>query len=220
MAAAAVTAGLGLVALLTGAGWLAVLSGTGAVAVAVLAVRGPGSPEPVSGEPEAVADETELAVAEAVPVAAEPEPVPVVPGVLDELLLDALLHNRVAVARRTLKPLSVVHLDVGAGLADQSAQEAIFALFEGTLRESDVFGQRSDGIYVVVLADTGEDGAVWTAERLRRGLAEQHEGHAFFAGVACYPSHALEADDVDAKAADALEAAREWHRDRIEVALG
>jgi GGDEF domain-containing protein len=226
--AATAAAALGLAALVTGAAPLAALSGVAALAVASLAVRshpGRGREEELTGDPEPAAT-VAAAAGDGAPGGRRgagggeviEEAVPVVPGALDELVLDALLRNRIAFARRTLQPLAVVHVDVGAE-GDDAVQAAITETFASTLRESDVFGQRSDGIYVFVLADTGEDGAVWTAERLRRGFADVHDGHVFFAGIACYPSHALEADAVDAKAAIALDAAREWHQDRIEVAL-
>ncbi len=39
-----------------------------------------------------------------------------------------------------------------------------------------------------------------------------------WAGVACYPAHAFSTDELLDQASPALDAAREWKQDRIEVA--
>lgn len=206
---AAVTAGLGVLALVTGTGWVASLAGIAALAVASLAWRTPGTApaEDVAPEPAGAA-------------APEPEPVvlPAAGGSLDEQTLDSMLRSRLALARRALQPLSIIHLEVSGTGPDGPTRLAIAEVLDATLRESDVFGQRSDGIYVFVLAETGEDGAVWTAERIRRRIDADPGDRVFCAGIACYPAHGLDAEELEAKAAAALVAAREWKRDRIEVA--
>ena len=88
-----------------------------------------------------------------------------------------------------------------------------------TLRESDTACRTSRGLYALVLEDTPENGAVWTIERLRRRLAENSSDYTVWAGIACYPAHAFEVRDLVGKASEALDAATEWHQDRIEVAL-
>lgn len=142
------------------------------------------------------------------------------PTLLDERYLEATLRSRIAVAKRALRPLSVVHVEVLAEVGQPAllAAEQIAGAAEATLRASDVVGRHRDGHYVFILEDTGEDGAVWTTERLRRHLVNTLGPGRFHAGVASYPNHGLDADAVTAKAADALVLAREWGRDRIEVA--
>lgn len=198
---------LGALAFLTGASALAALSGVLALAAASLSLRRPATP------PGRQATQPVI-------VAAAPGP-PAPGGVLTDEFLAFTLASRVAVARRALRPLSVVYLEVLDADEDgteQVPEHAVAATLSTTLRESDVVGRRTDGVYVFVLEDTGEDGAVWTAERLRRNLASATGHRTFRAGVASYPSHGLDADAVAAKAAAALAAAREWKRDRIEVA--
>ena len=206
---------LGGLAFLTGEAVIAAVSGVCAVVAAVLVARSPAlRPELVTRRPLSA------------PAPAAPEPPDRGPltddGVLSEDFLRVTLQNRVAAARRALRPLSVVYLEVLDVRGDQPVRvtgQLVASALSSTLREADVVGRRDDGVYVFVLEDTGEDGAVWTAERLRRTLVST--GHRRFrAGVASYPSHALDARGLDAKACAALDTAREWKRDRIEVATG
>lgn len=202
-----VTAGVGTLALVTGIGWIAALTGLSSVALASVAVRTPEASAVV--QVEVATDEADVDLAT------------VANGILDEATLDTTLRGRIAVARRALRPLSVIHLevlDVDGGTDALASEDALDEVLAATLRESDVCGLRADGVYVFILEETGEDGAVWTAERLRRKLAMTSGDRRFCAGIASYPSHGLDADVLDAKARAALDAAREWRRDRIEVA--
>ncbi len=235
---AAATALAGLVAVVQGGRWTAALAGLGAVVVAVLAavpVRAPNGDEPAGGGPVGDGAEDQGSspggATAAPPDAAEPDamtraplrPHHAPPRILDEPMLAVALLGRMAMARRALRPLSIVHVEVavvGAPPGSAPAAGLVEDLLDSTFRESDVCGRRSDGIYVFVLEDTGEDGAVWTSERLRRALAGVVDGLRFCAGIASYPTHGLDAETVEAKAAQALVAARDWRRDRIEVAAG
>ena len=76
----------------------------------------------------------------------------------------------------------------------------------------------ADGSFALILEDTPENGAVWTVERIRRNLTSRHGHHTLWAGVACYPAHAFDVPAIIQQADAALDAAREWHQDRIEVA--
>ena len=214
LAVATAAAILGGLAFVTGEALVAAASGLLALAAASLVTRSPGlradlvTRRPVSAAP--------------APSAASDRGPLTDDGVLAEDFLRVTLQNRVAAARRALRPLSVVYLEVLDVRGDTPVRvtgELVASALSSTLRESDVVGRRDDGVYVFVLEDTGEDGAVWTAERLRRALVST--GHRRFrAGVASYPSHALDARGLDVKACAALDTAREWKRDRIEVATG
>jgi len=144
------------------------------------------------------------------------------PALLDEHFLATTLRGRVAVARRSLRPLSLVCFEAleteGGRLAGPVATADIAQVLRRTLREADVAGRAGEGTYACILEDTGEDGAVWTAERVRRNLVEAGQARRFRAGVAAYPTHGLEAEELEAKARAALDAARDWSTDRIEVA--
>jgi hypothetical protein len=143
-------------------------------------------------------------------------------GLLDEHFVATTLRGRVAVARRSLRPLSIVYFEVLEADGREPAAPAdagdVAHVLRRTLREADVAGRGADGTFVCILEDTGEDGAVWTAERVRRNLVEAGHVRRFHAGVAAYPTHGLEAEELEAKARAALGAAREWTTDRIEVA--
>lgn len=132
------------------------------------------------------------------------------------------LDSRIAAARRHLRPVAVAVIDVVQGREGDSRPAAdalmIADALRETLRESDTATRLSDGRFGVVLEDTPENGAIWTMERVRRRLAEQDPGLTLWAGVACYPAHAFDVGALIDRADAALEAAREWHQDRIEVA--
>ncbi len=149
-------------------------------------------------------------------------------GLLNASYFRAALPNRVATARRVLRPISVALLCLGdsAGrrvrASEGVAQQVAFGLLD-TLRESDTPCRLDDGGFGLILEDTPEDGAVWTVERMRRlltgGGPAPNPDLTLWAGIACYPAHALEAHDILAKAELALAVATEWPQSRIEVAL-
>jgi GGDEF domain-containing protein len=135
-------------------------------------------------------------------------------GLLNDDYFRAALPNRVATARRVLRPISVGVL----ALSNDEATATVADALHDTLRESDTACRLVDGRFAVLLEDTPEDGAVWTLERLRRLLAEQGVPVSLWGGVASYPAHALEAADLLVLAEAALDAARQWADGRIEVA--
>lgn len=144
-------------------------------------------------------------------------------GLLGSELVLPTLRSRMTVARRALRPLAVVCFEAheispsGVSGAPVST-DLVDAVLRRTLREADVSGHLDDHAYVCILEDTGEDGAVWTAERVRRNLTDGGRPRRFRAGVASYPAHGLEPEELEAKARQALTAARDWTTDRIEVA--
>ena len=217
VALATVAALLGGLAFVTGEGVLAALAGLCSLAAASMATRvAPATSELARrNRGRSIGGEAASSAGAAEPFVAH--------GILGEPFLRVTLENRVAAARRALRPLSVVLLEVapleGHG-AEWVTDDLVATSLSSTLRAADIAGRRADGVYVFVLEDTGEDGAVWTAERMRRNLASATGRCRFRAGIASYPSHGLDADDVIAKAVVALDAARGWERDRIEVATG
>lgn len=145
-------------------------------------------------------------------------------GLYNEAFFRASLPTRVAMARRLLRPISVilVALGDGAGVPGQcspdTARRVAYGLLD-SLRESDTPCRLDDGGFAVILEDTPENGAVWTIERLRRSLTEQGASVTTWAGIASYPAHALESATILLKAETALKSALEWPQFRIEVAL-
>jgi len=144
-------------------------------------------------------------------------------GLYTETYFRAAVEARVAAARRHLRPVAVVLMEVTKAEEGESRTQAdpqiVADYVIATLRESDTACRTSKGLYALVLEDTPENGAVWTVERIRRRMAEENENLTLWAGIACYPAHAFEVRDLVGKASEALEAATEWHQDRIEVAV-
>ena len=145
-------------------------------------------------------------------------------GLLNEAYFEASLPNRVATARRVLRPLSLAFLSLGepgvgvTRCSPEIARDIAYALLQ-TLRESDTPCRRADGGFALILEDTPEDGAIWTVERVRRLLTERGVETTVWAGIAAYPAHALESRDLAERAERALLLAQEWGQSRIEVAL-
>lgn len=143
-------------------------------------------------------------------------------GLFSESFFNVALESRVAAARRHLRPVSVVLLEVVEGLPAGEPIEAEATLVAQsvtvTLREADTACRLRNGYFALLLEDTPENGAIWTVERIRRQLLTQRTGLTLWAGVACYPAHAFSPEDIMAAAEQALEGAREWRQDRIEVA--
>ncbi len=143
-------------------------------------------------------------------------------GLFNETFFHVVLENRIAAARRHLRPVAVVLLEVVHGLPRDvpAAVEpgGVADILMETLREADTACRLRDGQFALLLEDTPETGAIWTVERIRRQLVATTDGVTVWAGIACYPAHALTIETVLVAAEQALLAAREWRQDRIEVA--
>jgi diguanylate cyclase (GGDEF)-like protein len=150
-----------------------------------------------------------------------------VSGLLRQRHMPVLLHQVVATARRKVQPVSVVFWELdGLGDAPSDVREqaltALGAVAWRTLRESDAVFRLGDIVAVGVLLDTAEPGALIVAERVREALRASAVGDTLTvsAGIACYPTHALDAAELVSRAGRALELARrEGHqRDHVAVA--
>ena len=143
-------------------------------------------------------------------------------GLFNEQFFRVSLDTRVSAARRHLRPVAVVLVQVSEGVREGApspvAPDLVAEGVRATLRDADTACRLDDGRFALILEDTPENGAVWTVERVRRALALERPGQTLWAGIACYPAHAFDAWELFDRAANALVAAREWHQDRIEVA--
>lgn len=143
-------------------------------------------------------------------------------GLFSEPFLLATVSWRLVACRRALRPMALALIEVVDGLPDgpvvPSDPVVVTSMVRATLRAADVGARMSDGSFGLMLEDTPEDGAVWAVERLRRSLGATPGSWTVRAGIACYPGQALTARDIVAAARTALDAAREWPQDRIEVA--
>lgn len=143
-------------------------------------------------------------------------------ALFSEAYFRVALDARIASARRHLRPVAVALVEVAEGQGGSVAKDAdavkVTGAIRQTLRDADTACRMGDGCFALILEDTPENGAVWTVERIRRNLISRHGQHTLWAGVACYPAHAFSTDELLDQASLALEAAREWKQDRIEVA--
>lgn len=142
-------------------------------------------------------------------------------GLFTQDFFDASLPKAVSSARRGLRPLSVAAVTVVVGHPVDGAAAADLVAVARTMvdvfRDADTVAITDDGLFLVLLEDTPEAGAVWTLERLRRELTSQDPTRTMWAGVSCYPAYSFDADALVAQARAALEAARQWKQDRIEI---
>jgi diguanylate cyclase (GGDEF)-like protein len=148
-----------------------------------------------------------------------------VTGLVDKAFFRVTLSQRVASARRHLQPLSLVvfELDGFERARPERRDQALRLLgsaIRRTLRECDTACRYGDAAVAVLLEDTPESGAAAAAERVRKAVTMSPTGRSFTlsAGIACYPSHALDAHDLLRRSVQALAAARAAGRDRVEIA--
>lgn len=143
-------------------------------------------------------------------------------GLLGEQYFNAAVTDRLAAARRHLRPVTVVLADVSpAGGSERAIQPSdpatIASILQRTLRESDTTCRLDDGRFAIILEDTADTSAVWAVERIRRAVQLEMPS-TVRAGIASYPTHGLSAGDVVAHADHALTQAREMGHDGIQVA--
>lgn len=148
-----------------------------------------------------------------------------VSGLLDEKLFPVVVHQRVAAARRLLQPVSVALLEVdGMANADPSVRNEVLGVLgevlRHTLRECDTSCRVGNIAAAAVLENTAESGAVWAVERVRGVLLASpvDVNLTVSAGIACYPTHALGAQELLERAHQALAVARTRGTDHVEVA--
>lgn len=142
-------------------------------------------------------------------------------GVFTQMFFEASLAKRVSAARRGLRPLAVGVVEViehiGTSQQHKVAPQTVATVLTSTLREADTIAILNTGNFAILLEDTPENGAIWSLERIRRKIDEEMQDTVMHAGVSCYPSYALDADQLFDQAVAALESARDWRQHRIEI---
>jgi diguanylate cyclase (GGDEF)-like protein len=142
------------------------------------------------------------------------------------------LKRMLAHASRTITPLSLLMIDLdyfktindqfGHPVGDQALAN-VGAAIASALRASDFAGRNGGEEFAVLLPDTGVDGALEAAERIRSAIASIElpaAGPSLTAslGIAVYPDHAVSADRLERLADAALYTAKRAGRNRSEVA--
>ncbi|HEX7167381.1 MAG TPA: diguanylate cyclase [Acidimicrobiales bacterium] len=128
-------------------------------------------------------------------------------GLSDGRFFELALETRIAAARRHLWPVAVVLLEVTPHPEHRLAESlvAFTALVRQTLREADVVCRTGPRTFALILEDTNEAGGVWAAERLQVAISKDEIGAKHLvAGVAAYPAHGLQSDEVLDRARHAL----------------
>ncbi len=120
-------------------------------------------------------------------------------GLFTEAMLHAVLPSRVATARRTLRQLGLLTITVDGG----PTPSVLADLVHETIRDSDMAARLDDGRLVLVLEFTPSEGCTVVAERFQTKVGDAHPGATVGVGIACYPAHALTAEELLA-AADAV----------------
>ncbi len=141
-------------------------------------------------------------------------------GLLGPDYFPIAVRSRINSARRFLKPVSVVEMRIVPAAGPNGLnEETINRTVVSVIRECDTACLLDSGRLGLVLEDTPENGAVWAVERIRRTLAQLDSECHVWAGISCYPAHAMNAEELLASAADAYSRAQDWSQDRIEVAV-
>ena len=140
-------------------------------------------------------------------------------GLLDGHYFEAALPQRFSLAKRRLQPISLVLVGLDSTGGDPSpAFDSLVAALKSTVRQSDTVCRIGADRLGLILEDATEYGAVFAVERARNMLRDLGEEHEMVIGVASYPSHALELDELVSQAEAALTRAREHPRSRFSVA--
>lgn len=143
-------------------------------------------------------------------------------GLFGESYFLATVDARITAARRHLRPVAVglleIVVDPTADPRQAAAPSVVAECLLETLREADTACRLADGRFAIILEDTPENGAIWTIERLRRKTVAALDVSTLWAGVACYPAHGFDTEEILSQAEVALAAARDWPQDRIEIA--
>jgi len=144
-------------------------------------------------------------------------------GLFSEAFLRAVLPTRIATARRSLKQLGLVLVQVDpAGTTTPEAGTTTLPTAGGSgidsgmlgltvhraLRDSDIAAGLDGDRFAMLLEFTPVEGCVVVAQRFIDLLDKEHPELVASAGVACYPAHAIDASELFAASIRALDDAR------------
>jgi diguanylate cyclase (GGDEF)-like protein len=148
-----------------------------------------------------------------------------VTGLVHDSYFHLTLSQRMASARRHLQPLSLVlfQLDGFEAARPERRDQALRllgSLLRRTLRQCDTACRYGEAAVAALLEDTPEAGAVIAADRVRRSVTASPVTRSFTlsAGIACYPTHALDGPELLRRSVQALSVARARGRDQVEIA--
>jgi hypothetical protein len=145
-------------------------------------------------------------------------------GLFSEAFLRAVLPTRIATARRSLKQLGLVLVQVEPADGGAAYREAGNTTLPGNpqlagaidhgmlglavhraLRDSDIAAGLDNDRFAMLLEFTPVEGCVVVAQRFIDLLDKEHPELVASAGVACYPAHAIDAPELFAASTRALD---------------
>ncbi|MEJ7584340.1 MAG: hypothetical protein WKF43_09710 [Acidimicrobiales bacterium] len=129
-------------------------------------------------------------------------------GLFSEAFLQAVLPTRIATARRILKQLGLVVVEVGPNASGPFDRVKVANLVARTLRDSDTAVGLDNGCFALLLEFTPVEGCVIVAERMQTILDREFPDLSSWAGVACYPAHAIDETELLTAATNALAEAK------------
>ena len=146
-------------------------------------------------------------------------------GLFSEAFLRAVLPTRIATARRSLKQLGLVLVQVDPAGTTPTGPEAgtttlptaggsdidpgmLGLTVHRALRDSDIAAGLDGDRFAMLLEFTPVEGCVVVAQRFIDLLDKEHPELVASAGVACYPAHAIDASELFAASIRALDDAR------------
>jgi len=155
-------------------------------------------------------------------------------GLFNRQYLDETLEREIRRSRRIRAPLSVVMLDIDhfkifndtyGHAAGDEVLKLLGKLLRKTVRASDVACRYGGEEFVVVLLDTDLAAALPSIERICSEIKRRHciyqgqtlPGISVSAGIAQYPVHGNSAETLLRAADEAMYAAKNAGRDRIEI---
>lgn len=142
-------------------------------------------------------------------------------GLCNSSYLTHRLETELKRAERHGRSLSLVRLEIDDPNAlekiPRKRRSKITSILSQNCRESDVVGYHPEAGYCFILPETGASGAFTLAERIREKLAAENLESRLTAsaGVASYPAHAANLDDLVKQASNALEIAKSTGRNRV-----
>ncbi|GIU84480.1 MAG: hypothetical protein KatS3mg008_1255 [Acidimicrobiales bacterium] len=142
-------------------------------------------------------------------------------GLYSEDYFMVALDGRVTTAKRTIRPVTCALVDTavkcedGFGPADALV---VSEVIRAALDQRHTAARLAGGEFGIIMDDTDTETAVIEVRRLREEIASRIPGATVWGGVACYPAHASNSDDLVRAAEKALICAREWRNGKIEAA--
>ena len=139
-------------------------------------------------------------------------------------------------AKRYKRPVSLVMVSVDGfkelqrtqgALTSDSVLKVVAGVVKGAIRDVDIAARYSSEEFALILPETNASGAAIVAERIRARVANHditHNWHnlkvSVSVGVAAFPTHAREHDELLARTVQALELAEQRGGNQVITSLG